>query len=685
MRLFLPKFIIVLLLLMPAGPLLAAPETLHHDLKVSLVPGQQMLEGTDRIRVRTGGTTRLAFDLAPNAEVLGVKVGAKESSWSFSRGQLAVRLPARSEEAEVTISYRARFADEAPSAPIITEDPSYGVAGTIGPQGAFLGGGARWYPELRGSSPTFRIEVETPDEMSAVSDGQLVLQEAGRTIWESDRPIRGLALAAGPFEINERRVGDIPVYTFFYPQSRDLVDTYLEATSDYITLYEELFGPYPFEKFAVVENFFPTGYGFPSWTLLGSTIIRLPFIIETSLGHEVAHSWWGNGVRVDLREGNWSEGLTTYVADYLYKERQSEQEGREYRLQILRDYATLVSPGDEMALERFTHRTTAAERAIGYGKAAMVFHMARRTVGDEAFWGGLRRLASQRMFDYVTWDDIAAALGETAGIDLKDFFSQWVQRSGAPVLSLENVRQVREGDQWKISGVLRQRPPAYDLRVPLRLETGNKGIEKIFVSSAPVVPFEIVTDAPVRRLVVDPEADLFRRLDNSEIPPTVNGIRGSTSLLVVAADNLSEETLGAARLLTTALGKPETEVRRESEISARDLRRRDVLYIGLPTSEGLLPPLPENLELSPGRVVLNDRIYDDARSALFIALDHPSEPGRTSALYLPGSPDAAADAARRIPHYGKYSYLAFIEGENVDKGVWPVTESPLIHHFTSER
>ncbi len=673
------------LLLLPAVPLLSAPLALHHDLSVRLIPEKQMIEGTDRIRVATGGTGRIAFELTPDAEIVAVKTDGRESPWTFRQGRLTVRTPAPADEVVIEIRYRARFADQAPSTPIMTEDPSYGVAGTIGEQGAFLGGGARWHPQLPGSAASFRLQVDTPEGMSAVSDGRLVLHEPGRTVWESDRPMRALALSAGPFEMHETRVGDIPVYTFFYPHSRDLVETYLQATSDYIALYEDLFGPYPFEKFAVVENFFPTGYGFPSWTLLGSTIIRLPFIVETSLGHEVAHSWWGNGVRVDMRQGNWSEGLTTYVADYLYRELQSEEEGRNYRLQLLRDYATLVSPGEEMPLTRFTHRTSAAQRAIGYGKAAMVFHMTRRAVGEEAFWAGLRRLATQRMFEHVTWDDIAATLGETAGVDLQTFFEQWVSRTGAPVLSLEQVRQERRGEQWVVSGVLRQRPPAYELRVPMRLEVDGEAVETILHSGAPVVPFEIVSDAPPRRLLVDPQADLFRRLDLSEIPPTVNAVRGSPALLAVAADNVSDETLAAARLLLRALGQDRATVRRESEIGARHLRRHDLLFIGVPSRKELLPSSPADLQLHPGRTVLNERAYDDPASALFITLAHPSEPGRTAALFLAGSPEAAADAARRIPHYGRYSYLAFTEGENVDRGIWPVTESPLIHSFDPGR
>jgi hypothetical protein len=69
------------------------------------------------------------------------------------------------------------------------------------------------------------------------------------------------------------------------------------------------------------------GFGFPSYTLIGGTVLRLPFIIHTSLGHEIAHCWWGNGVLVDDDGGNWSETLTTYVADYLYQEKKSEIDG----------------------------------------------------------------------------------------------------------------------------------------------------------------------------------------------------------------------------------------------------------------------------------------------------------------------------------------------------------------------
>jgi hypothetical protein len=32
---------------------------------------------------------------------------------------------------------------------------------------------------------------------------------------------------------------------------------------------------------------------------------------------------------------------------------------------------------------------------------------------------------------------------------------------------------------------------------------------------------------------------------------------------------------------------------------------------------------------------------------------------------------------RKIPHYGKYSYLVFDGARNVSKGIWSTSESPM--------
>ncbi|MEK6696361.1 MAG: M1 family aminopeptidase [Candidatus Deferrimicrobiota bacterium] len=679
---------LALLVAFPAGSAPGPDEPVRHDLSVVLYPEEGLLRAVDTITMPTGKDSRSTFSLSGNARVTSVSVDGKEHSLLSGNGPLTIAHDGKPDGKPIVvrIAYEGTFRDPPPEDPVNTEDPSFGVAGTISPGGVFLSDGADWYPEAPGRGATFRVRVEGPAGFEAVTAGKRIRRgtSGGRTFseWETSYPIRGLTLSAGRYVVRDRAVDNVTVSTYFFPGNDPLSGKYLDAVERYLRLYETLLGPYPFEKFAVVENFFPTGYGFPSWTLLGSTVVSLPFILDTSLGHEIAHSWWGNGVFVDPGGGNWSEGLTTYVADHLYKERASPAEGREYRLKILRDYATLVPPGSDFPVERFAGRINPATQAVGYGKTAMIFHMARREIGDEAFWAGLRGVARDRLFRPASWDDLSERIGSAAGRDMGPFFRRWIGSAGAPFLSLSDVRAERDGNGWKVTGRVRQEKPAYDLKVPLRLETAGEPVDLLVPISGEQATFAIASDGRPTSLILDPDVDLFRRLHPSEIPPTVNGIRGSGGLAVVVAKGFPRETAEAARVLLAAMGREQLPLLREEETSPEKLAGGDVLYFGLPSGKGYLPTaLPQELSLAPGKFTLNGTEFSAAGDALFAVLPHPSAAGRVAAVFLPLSPEAANAAGRKIPHYGKFSYLAFSGGNNRDKGTWVAADSPAVHRF----
>ena len=48
-----------------------------------------------------------------------------------------------------------------------------------------------------------------------------------------------------------------------------------------------------------------------------------------------------------------------------------------------------MRPEEDYPVGRFTHKSDQKDNAIGYQKAAMIFHMLRREIGNEAFWNGL--------------------------------------------------------------------------------------------------------------------------------------------------------------------------------------------------------------------------------------------------------------------------------------------------------
>ncbi len=654
----------------------------HHDLWIELDPKKHELKGVDILTLSGAEAEPVRLRLNPGTQILGVTANDKAATYRFEREILTVTLPPPpSAKISLEIRYSAIFKDLIPQKPVSHEDPGYGVGAHISTNGVFLLAEAGWYPHLIGGPATFRVRVETPPGMAAVTSGKRLEQGENFSVWDVSYPLRGLTLSAASFEIREADADGIPVYTYFLPENAGLSDTYLRAAVDYLELYVSLFGPYPFSKFAVVENFFPTGYGFPSWTLIGSTVLRLPFIVKTSLGHEIAHSWWGNGVWIDYERGNWSEGLTTYVADYLYKERESVEEAREYRRKILRDYATLAPPEKDFPLEKFISRTTSAEQAVGYGKSAMVFHMARRRVGDENFWAGLRKIAQEKLFQRASWNDFARALGETGNQDLSEFFRQWINRPGAPILELEQIHLSENGD-WRISGrVIQKSPPYFDLRLPLLAESSSEKKMDLLRVEDDGKDINLTINTRPARLMLDPDADVFRRLSPEEIPPIVNSIRGSTSLLVIRGPGFSErDWTEAGRTLIEALGQSDAQVLQALDADASKLNGKDLLYLGYPGPEQV-PDTPASLSLESRKFTLNGKTYRSADATLFAALPHPVDENRAAALFLPFSPAAGGEAARKIPHYGKYSYLVFLSGRNVAKGVWETAGGPTVYSF----
>ena len=128
--------------------------------------------------------------------------------------------------------------------------------------------------------------------------------------WRCDDPQEEIYLLAGRFTEYRKQGDSIEALVLLREPDAALAQQYLDATQTYVQLYSELIGPYPYSKFALVENFWETGYGMPSFTLLGEKVIRFPFILHSSYPHELLHNWWGNSVYVDFETGKSLSGVT---------------------------------------------------------------------------------------------------------------------------------------------------------------------------------------------------------------------------------------------------------------------------------------------------------------------------------------------------------------------------------------
>jgi hypothetical protein len=661
-----------------------------HHIQIELIPAEKKLNGRDDITLQAGGVDILEFRLSERITQLRVRVNRKRRHFDFKNGRLQLSLkPAeKSDNVQVSIDYSGIFDDPVPLLPVNTDNPGFGVTGTVSERGCFLLAGAGWYPELVDSRATYRLEVKAPAGIVAVTAGKSLghVTENGMTLsaWEVNEPTEGLSLSAAPYVVERRSVGKVTASTYFLPSNRHLASSYLEACAKFIKLYSDLFGPYPFQKFAVVENFFPTGYGFPSYTLMGGRVLRLPFIVHTSLGHEIAHCWWGNAVYVDYSEGNWSEGLTTYVADFLFQEMKSEKAAADYRRQWLRNYSTLVRPGNDVALNRFRSRFNPVSKTIGYDKSAMVFHMLRQQLGEDAFWGALRDIYRDRLFRRTSWSDLRHAFEKRCNCSLLDFFNQWVFHKGAPQFKFDSVRAEGTGQRWKVSGRIIQNDPFFNFPLTIALEIRAKTMNTEIRVSGKVTPFELTCDDRPLKITADPDYDIFRKLYASEIPHSVNALKSSPSVVIVVPEKLDTDTEHTARTLVLSLGLKNIDFVTENELSRQSRDQNDILLIGCPRRKELLQKLPVQAAVRSKSFTLNNKTYDRASQAFFCVFEHPYAKNRVAALFMPLSSRYADIVARKITHYGRYSYLAFENGKNLDKGYWPVKNSPLVYAWDQD-
>jgi hypothetical protein len=666
-----------------AAPQPVPSHRLTHHLSLRLDPPRHMLAAVDKVTVEESNGPRLAFLLAGHLRVAHVRVNGEAAAYAYKKGRLSVSQPLPSPPYRIDIEYSGVFDDEIPMDPVNTDNPGFGVTGTISRHGTMLLAGAQWYPHSPGADARYEITVNAPKDIVAITSGSPMghVTENGRTIsrWRVNRPIRGLPLVAGPYIVATKQFDGVAAATYFTKPLQHLSTDYLDAVGRYLRFYQELFGPYAFEQFAVVENSFPTGYGFPSFTLMGRRVLQLPFIIHTSLGHEIAHCWWGNGVLVDAAQGNWSEGLTTYVSDYLYKERRGE--GRSYRRQWLRNYAELVPEHKGFALSQFMSRTDPASMAVGYGKAAMVFHMLRRKAGEEAFWGALRDVYARYKFTAITWSDFQKVFEERSGTTLAPFFRQWVFRPGAPELTLSAVTRAPADQGFEISGRVRQQAPYYDLPLALALETDQGTTLHPIHISGPRTPFTITADRPPGRLTADPDVHLFRRLASQEVPPTINTIKGAASVSIVVAQHLEPSAMALARRLSRAMGLSRVRIGREKDFSTKELNGDNLLFIGRPSKKAGMPRFGGLFALTSEGFTVDGETYGGGQTSFFGVFPHPDDEKRIAAIFMPGSLSVATSLSTKIPHYGKYSYLVFDGTRNQVKGTWTAENSPLSVHW----
>jgi hypothetical protein len=215
----------------------------------------------------------------------------------------------------------------------------------------------------------------------------------------------------------------------------------------------------------------------------------------------------------------------------------------------------------------------------------------------------------------------------------------------------------------------------------LSLEARNRRLDQTVRLSEASGRFEFTGVFEPKRLTVDPDGHILRRLDPAEIPPAVNSLKSSPSIMIVICGQAGGNGRRLADIIVRSLGLSHPAVVHEDEIDPGRLEDRDIIWVGLPRDRSFLRTAPAGLQFTADGVSLEGSNIPADADTFFGVMPHPGDPLRAMGIFLPGPPAAAESAAAKITHYGRYSYLTFKDGQNRDKGAWAVTHSPVIHRW----
>jgi hypothetical protein len=343
-----------------------------------------------------------------------------------------------------------------------------------------------WYPQGPVTDyATASVRLNVPSQYQVVASGSLVSSKIAevrddggrgdtrtlRTVeYAVDRPVRYLSFLVSRFVPVARQRIDVPALAppvddrhataagdapgvnievvgtpLAAPRNRQLISRVSEIVRQYAKITGE--APYPNFTVATLEDNLPGGHSPPYFAMVLQPLPTSPFTWGNDpvafdslyppflLAHEVAHQWWGQAVGWKNYHEQWlSEGMSQYFA-VLYAGTDRGPDIVRTLISQMRQSATQYSAQGPIALGyRLGHIQGESRvfRAIAYNKSAVVLHMLRRFVGDEAFFAGLRRFYQERRFQKAGTDDLRQAFEAETTIKLSRFFDKWIGEASLP-------------------------------------------------------------------------------------------------------------------------------------------------------------------------------------------------------------------------------------------------------------
>ena len=235
------------------------------------------------------------------------------------------------------------------------------------------------------------------------------------------------------------------------------------------------------------------------------------------LANQIARQWWGTLVSPSSRNHLWLVNGNARYAELLPVESTSGQAQGAFENEIRDTYIEALTVTDIPVIQSARIEDYSPEYwAVTAAKGAAVLNMLRYTCGDEAFYKLLKDFQAASAWKSASTDDFRKTAEAACGRDLRGFFIQWIESTGAPEFKLDYT-VFRTAKGFRIMGKIAQDLDTFRMPVDLQIETeGNpesKQVEVVGTSSE----FVVESFGRPKKVNIDPNLRVLRFSDKMRI------------------------------------------------------------------------------------------------------------------------------------------------------------------------
>ena len=534
----------------------------HYAITAAIDPDRQAIEGRTEMRVTVRATAigTLTLRLAESLNVYGVfgdnGLGRLLAMRVRGQNSVLINLPrtlVRGTTVTLTIAYGGRLAGASPDREAVAPQQDVAIqeefALTAEPRLVYSNR-SYWYPQAPVTDyATGVLHLTVPDRRACVASGTPASGNPVRVTTTRGPALRYVFLVNQParyFSTVVSRLGlasdteltepsPISVAVHANPRQMGRGRALSAQAAAILKVYGDVLGDYPYRTLtlAAVDDPLPGGHSPAYFALVNQPLPATKFTWSNDpvafdgfpqffLAHEIAHQFWGGAIGWESYHEQWiSEGFAQYFA-LLYAERSLDADRVEDIRRKLRTTATAYSDQGPIWLGyRLGHLQEDGRvfRALLYNKSALVLHMLRRWVGDEAFFGALRTLYTQARYTKIGTRHVQRAFEQASGSDLNRFFDGWIRSAETP-----RLRVAFEATGQSVSVRIDQLGPVMDVPVTATIVYTSGATEDHLVKLADGSTFvQWPATGPVRAIELNRDDQALVIVERGAPPRTRTG------------------------------------------------------------------------------------------------------------------------------------------------------------------